>query len=153
MITPLNLPKAHLKLRKTSENTFVWSILRKKELVLTPEEWVRQHVIHLLINNCAVPEGLIAAEYQLTYNGRSKRADLVVYGRDQQPKLIIECKAPEVKLSEATLRQVAQYNHELKVELLMLTNGLQHIYCRVNQQTGEVEYYKELAELITMLQV
>lgn len=153
MITPLNLPKANLKLRNRDGLTYVWSILRKKELVLTPEEWVRQHIVHFLINDCNVPEGLIASEYQLTYNSRSKRADVVVFGKDQKPKLIIECKAPEVNLTEATFRQIAQYNHELQVELLMMSNGIDHIYCEVNQSNGSITYFQEIKELLSRLQV
>ncbi|MEJ6755546.1 MAG: type I restriction enzyme HsdR N-terminal domain-containing protein [Crocinitomicaceae bacterium] len=146
MITPLNLPKAPLKLSKKDGQVFVWCILRKKNLVCTPEEWVRQHVVHFLIGN-GVPEGLIASEFNLEYNGRSKRADLVVFDREQNPILIVECKEPRVELTQAVFNQIAGYNHELRVEYLMMTNGLDHIYCHVNQSTGEVQYLKELPNL------
>ena len=146
MITPLNLPKAPLKLSKKDGQVFVWCILRKKNLVCTPEEWVRQHVVHFLIGN-GVPQGLIASEFNLEYNGRSKRADLVVFDREQNPILIVECKEPRVELTQAVFNQIAGYNHELRVEYLMMTNGLDHIYCHVNQSTGEVQYLKEFPNL------
>lgn len=146
MITPLNLPKADLKLSKKDDQVFVWCILRKKNLVCTPEEWVRQHVVHFLIGN-GVPEGLIASEFNLEYNGRSKRADVVVFDREQNPILIVECKEPRVELTQAVFNQIAGYNHELRVEYLMMTNGLNHIYCHVNQSTGQVQYLEALPNL------
>ena len=146
MITPLNLPKADLKLSKKDDQVFVWCILRKKNLACTPEEWVRQHVVHFLIGN-GVPEGLIASEFNLEYNGRSKRADLVVFDRKQNPILIVECKEPRVELTQAVFNQIAGYNHELRVEYLMMTNGLDHIYCHVNQSTGQVQYLEGLPRL------
>lgn len=146
MITPLNLPRTQLKLTRKDNQVFVWCILRKKNLVCTPEEWVRQHVIHFLIDQ-GIPEGLIASEHNLEYNGRSKRADIVAFNRDQKPVLIVECKAPEIILSKAVFNQIASYNHELKVEYLMITNGLDHVYCHVDQATGEIEYLDSLPEL------
>lgn len=146
MITPLNLPKADLKLSKKDDQVFVWCVLRKKNLVCTPEEWVRQHVVHFLIGN-GVPEGLIASEFNLEYNGRSKRADVVVFDLEQNPILIVECKEPRVELTQAVFNQIAGYNHELRVEYLMMTNGLDHIYCHVNQSTGQVQYLEELPRL------
>jgi hypothetical protein len=143
MITPLNLPKAPLKLTKQGGQVYVWCILRKKNLVCTPEEWVRQHVVHFLIQK-GIPEGLIASEYNLEYNGRKKRADIVVFDRTQKPVFIVECKAPEVNITESVLHQIAGYNHELLVKYLMLTNGLQHVYCEVDQKTGEIRYHENL---------
>jgi len=146
MITPLNLPKTPLKLSRKDDQVFVWCILRKKNLVCAPEEWVRQHVVHFLISE-GIPEGLIASEYNLEYNGRSKRADVVVFDRDQKPVFIVECKAPEVVLTKQVFNQIASYNHELQVEYLMLTNGLNHIYCHVDQNSGEIKYLESLPKL------
>lgn len=144
MKTPLNLPKADLKLVRKQGVVFVWCIIRKKELVVTPEEWVRQHIIHFLINEKGFPIGLIASEYSLSYNGIAKRADIVVFNRSSQPMLIIECKAPEVSLSEATVRQIAQYNYNLGVDFLMLSNGLNHVVCKIDRQQGKLSYLEEL---------
>ena len=147
MITPLNLPKANLKLSRKDDQVFVWCILRKKNLVCTPEEWVRQHVVHYLISE-GIPEGLIASEYNLEYNGRSKRADIVVFNRDQQPVLIVECKAPEIAITEQVFNQIASYNHELKVAYLMMTNGNDHFYCHVDQASGKFHYLESLPKLL-----
>lgn len=146
MIVPLNLPKAQLKLSRKDDQVMVWCILRKKDLVCTPEEWVRQHVVHYLISE-GIPEGLIASEFNLEYNGRFKRADIVVFDRQQQPILIVECKAPEITLNQHVFNQIAGYNHELRVEYLMMTNGLEHIYCKVDQATGQVQYLESLPDL------
>lgn len=145
MIAPLNLPKAPLQLSRSEGVVYVMCLVRKKKLVLTPEEWVRQHVIHFLHEN-NVPKGLIGVEVALSYNGRSKRADIVVYGRDQKPKMIIECKAPEVSVDEAVFRQIASYNYALQVEYLMLTNGLDHVYANVNLSDGQLAYLESFPD-------
>lgn len=146
MIRPLNLPKAKLKLTRKGKDVLVWCINRKKELVLTPEEWVRQHVLHFLIHERLVPEGLIGAECALTYNGLNKRADLVVFDRSGAPYLIVECKAPDIPITKETLFQVAQYNKSLNSKYLMLTNGLQHVYFTLGEE-GSLDFYEILPEL------
>ena len=147
-MTPLNLPIAPLQLKRMNGTVYVDCLIRRKKLVLTPEEWVRQHVINFLIEQ-GVPKGLIASEVSLKYHERSKRADIVVYGKDQQPKFIVECKATDVPLSEAVFRQIASYNHTLKVEYLMMTNGLQHIYAHIHPESGKLtflpDFPKEMA--------
>lgn len=148
MIEPLNLPKANLRLKRRNGEVFVWCIIRKKELLCTPEEWVRQHFIHKLIHEDKIPEGLIASEFTLSYNGRSKRADIVVFNRQQQPVLIVECKATQIFISKETLFQIAQYNFELKVPYLVMTNGIHHVYCHVDQKTGEIDYLEKLPKEI-----
>ena len=142
MIVPLNLPKAPLQLSRVGDQTFVICHIRKKKLVLTPEEWVRQHVIHFLINQ-GVPQGLIASEMGLKYNERIKRADIVVYGKDQSPKMIVECKAPDVQLTEAVFRQIASYNFALNVDYLLMTNGLEHIYAKIDRDNGAIQFLQE----------
>lgn len=149
MIEPLNLPKAELRLKKINGIVHVWCIIRKKDLVCTPEEWVRQHFIHFLINERKVPIGLIASEYPLDYNGRLKRADIVVFNKRQDPVLIVECKAPQIPLDEKTVFQIAQYNFHLNVDYLCLTNGLDHAYSLIDKENGSLRYLKELPLDIT----
>lgn len=132
MITPLDFPKAPLRLKRINGEVYVWCIIRKLDLLCTPEEWVRQHVIHYLINKKKIPVGLIVSEYSLKYNGVSKRADVVVLDRSQNPILIIECKAPEIAVNDKVMYQIAQYNAKLNANYLFLTNGLKHIVCQVN---------------------
>ena len=145
-MTPLNLPLAPLLLKRMNGTVYVDCLIRKKKLVLTPEEWVRQHVINFLIER-GVPKGLIASEVSLKYNERSKRADLVIYGKDQQPKWIVKCKAADVPLSEAVFRQIASYNHTLQVEFLMMTNGLEHVYAHIDRQTGKLTFLEEFPKV------
>jgi type I site-specific restriction endonuclease len=144
-LTPLNLPRAPLQLKRKEGVVYVDCLIRRKPLVLTPEEWVRQHVLHFLMEK-KVPKGLIASEVSLKYNERSKRADIVIYGRDQNPRFIVECKAPEVQLTEATFRQIASYNHALQVEFLMMTNGIQHIYAHIDTDSGQLIYLENFPE-------
>ena len=147
MIEALNLPKADLRLTRRQGEVYVWCVIRKKELLCTPEEWVRQHIIHDLINARNIPIGLIASEYALNYNGRTKRADIVVFNRENIPQIIIECKATSIPLTEETLFQIAQYNFELQVPFMMMSNGIQHIYCKLEKLNEKVEYLTDFPEI------
>jgi len=146
MFKALCFPQAELNLTRINEQVHVWCIIRKKKLVLTPEEWVRQHVIHYLIKEKLIPIGLIAAEMAIIVNKLSRRCDIVVYGKDAQPKLIIECKAPEIVLTEKVFHQIAQYNFTLKVDYLMMTNGKQQIICKIDRDNHELHYLESLPE-------
>lgn len=146
MFTPLSLPNASLKLTKKEAQILVWCIVRKKKLLLTPEEWVRQHVIHFLLTEKQIPLGLIAAEMTIEVNKLVRRCDVVVYGNDGKPKLIIECKAPEINLTEKTFQQIAQYNFTLNVDFLMVTNGLNHIVCQIDRTKSQLNYLESLPE-------
>lgn len=146
MIVPLNLPKAELKLTRRKGDVYVRCLVRQKELVCTPEEWVRQHVINDLITEKGVSKGRIASEFSLEYNGRSKRADLVLFDEFGVPNLIVECKAPEVPISEKVVHQIAQYNAQLNVDKLFLTNGLTHVFCEIDRENGRLHYYEEWPE-------
>lgn len=149
MFKALSFPQAELKLSRKEGQVFVWCIIRKKSLVLTPEEWVRQHLIHFLIREKQIPIGLIAAEMAIEINQLSRRCDVVVFGKDGKPRLIVECKAPEINLTEKTFNQIAQYNAALNVDLLMVTNGLQHIVCQIDRENTLLNYLEELPDLIT----
>lgn len=146
MIQPLALPKANLKLTKKGDQFFVWCVARKKTLLLTPEEWVRQHIIHYLVNDKNVPLGLLVSEYSIKVNKLARRCDIVVFGLDQLPKLIVECKAPEVSINQKVLHQVSQYNFQLNVDYLFLTNGLTHVNCKINRSENSFEYLAELPD-------
>lgn len=130
----LNLPKAELKISRLKGDLWVWCEIRNKKLRLTPEEWVRQHAIHFLIQHHQYPKGMIASELGITVNSLQRRCDLVVFGADRQPKMIVECKASEIKLTDAVLHQIAQYNSTLAVPFLWVTNGLEHILLHINSQ-------------------
>ncbi len=144
MFTPLNYPKTQLKLTKMGGEIYVWCVFRKKKLLLTPEEWVRQHVLHFLVEQKSVPQSLIAAEYGIEVNKMVRRCDGIIFNRNGAPLVLIECKAPEVKLSEAVFHQIAQYNFKLQVQWLVMTNGLQTIVAKVNKDTGGILYSEEI---------
>lgn len=146
-VQALNLPNAPLKLSKKEGRLYVWCVVRKKHLLVTPEEWVRQHVIHYFLNTFNVPLGRIASEYTITVNQLVRRCDLVIHNAQGKPTIIVECKAPEVALTEKTFLQVAHYNRELQVEFLFFSNGLQHIGCRVDYETGAIQYLEDHSEM------
>lgn len=140
----LALPKAQLKITKKGDELFVWCVARKKTLVLTPEEWVRQHVIHYLVNDLKVPLGLIASEVSLSINKLSRRCDLIVFSKESKPLLLIECKAFDVPLTENVFHQIAQYNFKLNVDYLMMTNGVHHVYCKIDRVNKKLIYLEKL---------
>lgn len=123
----LNLPHFEPQLLEKEGKFWVFDTLRKKQLVLTPEEWVRQHWINFLITQLKFPKGLLALEKGLMYNKLLKRTDLVVWDKSGKPYLLIECKAPKIKLTQKTIEQACMYHKELKTPFLIISNGLQHI--------------------------
>lgn len=151
MIVPLNLPKANLKLTRKDNRVFVRCLVRHKDLVLTPEEWVRQHVINFLHQEVNVPLQMIAAEMQIKVNELERRCDLVIYSKEGNPLVIVECKAPEVTIDEKVLFQIAQYNRKLQVPYLMMTNGIDHYYAKINYATGELHYMEQLPDYSTLI--
>ncbi len=144
MLKPLNFPKANLKLTRKGEVIYVWDIFRKRKLIVTPEEWVRQHVLHYLIDHKSIPASLIASEYGIEVNKLTRRCDGVVFDRSGKPIMIIECKAPEIKINEQTLHQIAQYNFSLKVNWLVLTNGIDTVVAFVNADNKSIDYIREI---------
>lgn len=142
MIVPLNLPTAPLKLSRKDGKVFVWCDIRRKKILCTPEEWVRQHVVHFLSSEFGIGFGLMSTEYRLNYNGRLKRADIVVFNPDGEPWLIVECKAPDIAVTEETFFQITQYQKEINASVLMLTNGINHVYAA--KRNGEFEIVDHL---------
>ena len=140
----LNLPSYTFKLKSNEKHTLIFDNLRKKYLVLTPEEWVRQHYVQYLVQEKNYPVSLIALEKQLTINNLKKRTDIVVYNKDGQPKIIVECKAPHIKISQDTFDQIARYNLQLKAKYLIVTNGLEHYYCSMDFENGNYQFLKEI---------
>jgi hypothetical protein len=122
----LNLPAFEHKLKEEGGKTFIWDIIRKKFVVLQPEEWVRQHLVHLLVNHLHYPKGLLSVEQGLHYNGISKRADIVVRNHEGGIFLLVEVKAFTVALSEQVLHQIASYHRVLDARYLLISNGLEH---------------------------
>ena len=144
----LNLPPFNYTLKRESDRVFILDIIRKKYLVLTPEEWVRQHFIHYLITDLRYPRSLIKVEGGLRFNELQKRSDIVVFSRKGAPWMVIECKAPDQKLSQRTLHQASVYNHSLQAKYLTVTNGMMHICCEVDWIAGKTAMLDSLPEYI-----
>jgi hypothetical protein len=141
----LNLPeitaRTRLGLNGKSE---IFDEIRRKFVRLTPEEWVRQHFLHYMIFQLGFPASLIVVEASLTYNKMKKRFDMVAYSSAGNPLLIVECKAPDVKLSQSVFDQVAMYNMTLKVGYLAITNGMAHYACRIDHENRSYCFLPEL---------
>ncbi|MBQ1582578.1 MAG: type I restriction enzyme HsdR N-terminal domain-containing protein [Prevotella sp.] len=129
---PLNLPSYPIKLAGTRQKPSIFDILRRKYVALTPEEWVRQHFVHFLIEHKGYPSSLLANEVSLKIGDKSLRADTVLYDRNLQPRMIIEYKAPSIPLTTHVLNQVGNYNRLLHVDYVIISNGLQHYCCKMD---------------------
>ncbi len=127
----LNFPDYDIKLSREGERIKVFDEIRRKWMVLTPEEWVRQHLLCFLRQSCGVPVGVLSVEKGLKVNNVSKRIDVAVYDRSGNPVMICECKRPEIKLDEKVFEQIFVYNLPLGVEYLLVTNGLKHLCGRL----------------------
>ncbi|HZH73866.1 MAG TPA: type I restriction enzyme HsdR N-terminal domain-containing protein [Mariniphaga sp.] len=142
----LNLPPYEHKIIERGSKKYIFDIVRRRYVLLTPEEWVRQNFMQYLLIEKKYPVALMAVEKQLTINGKLFRFDLVVYRRNGTPLLIAEFKAPGVKISQAAFDQVVRYNMALKVERVLVSNGLQHYICEIDYTENNYKYLKEIPE-------
>ena len=140
----LNFPMFNLPTKSKENKNFIFDSIRKKWLILTPEEWVRQHCVQYLINNKGYPIGLIQVEKKLKVNQREKRYDIVCFNQEGKINLLVECKRPDVKITQRTFDQISQYNYALKSDLIMITNGLEHYYCRINFEDKKYVFLDKL---------
>ncbi len=141
---PLNLPPATLRFGHRKEQAVVFDPLRRRYVRLTPEEWVRQHFTSYLIHEKGYPAGLLGNEVSIELNGMSRRCDSVLYGLDRSPRMIIEYKAPQVPLTQKVFDQIYRYNIVLRVEWLIVSNGLQHLCCHVDIEAGTCEFVPQV---------
>jgi hypothetical protein len=142
--TPLNLPPYPFRITLKAEQHFIFDELRKKHLVLTPEEWVRQHFIHFLILEKKFPRSLIQIEAGLNLNDRQKRTDIVIFNTSGERIMVIECKAPGIKISQGVFDQAARYNSVHKAKWLVVTNGLKHCYAQIDHVASSFLFREEL---------
>lgn len=138
----LNLPTYSFKLKTEDDNKkLIFDEFRKKWLVLTPEEWVRQHFVKYLVNEKGYPVGLIGIEVTFKMNSLTRRADVLVYNRVGNPILIVECKAPDVKIDNKVFDQIVEYNFKFKLNYLLVTNGIKHYACTLGgDEVPEYEF-------------
>ena len=142
----LNLPFAALKTKSVEATIQVFGQVRKNYFVLTPEEWVRQHFIHYLNKEKGYPLGLMGVEKMIKYNQLQTRADIILYNGDRKPTMIVECKAPNIKITQDAFHQIAKYNFQLKVKYLVVTNGMQHFCCQMDYEKNEITFLKEIPD-------
>lgn len=143
-MTPLNLPSYDYKTKEIDGKTYIYDAIRKKYLVLTPEEWVRQHFIDLLVKHYGYAKSLIRLEGGLAYNRLQKRSDIVVFDRDGNPFLLVECKAPEVKINQFVIEQASRYNLTLRCPFVVVTNGLNTFCFEIDFETEKFIQLKDL---------
>lgn len=144
--SPLNLPPYPFRITLENGVHYIFDEIRKKHLVLTPEEWVRQHFVKYLVSVKNYPQSLIRQEGGLTVNTLKKRSDILVYNTRGEKILIIECKAPSVKITQAAFDQVARYNSIHKVPLVVVTNGIDHHYCEIDFNNDAYRFIPDLPE-------
>ncbi len=148
----LNLPEYPTKTRTSGGQLQIFDEIRKKYIALIPEEWVRQHFINYLIVDRKFPKGLIIVEYPMEINKVKHRADIVVFSSQGKPLVVVECKAPEVQISQSVIQQISRYNILLKAPILILTNGLVHFCVKIDFENkitinlDSIPYYQDVAD-------
>lgn len=140
----LNFPTYQFRFKNSENKISVFDIIRKKFIILQPEEWVRQHCVHYLMVEKQYPKTLINVEKEITINGLKKRYDIVVFHPDGSINIVVECKAPQIAITQDTFDQIARYNLILNANYLMVTNGLQHYYSRLNTEDECYQFLKNI---------
>lgn len=131
-------------MKSEEEKTYIFDVVRKKYLLLTAEEWVRQNFIHYLNKEKKYPLGLMGVEQMVKYNSLKTRADIVMYNTEGKANIIVECKAPDVKITQDTFNQIAKYNSQLKVKYLLVTNGMNHYCCKMDYESNRITFLEEI---------
>lgn len=142
----LNLPSFDIRLQRDDEGVKIFDRLRKKFIILTPEEWVRQHFVNYLINHKGFPESLMANEIGITHNGTRRRCDTVVFDKHGSPMVIVEYKASSIVISQSTFDQIVRYNMVLHARYLIVSNGMNHYCCRIDYDNMSYDFLKEVPD-------
>ena len=140
----LNLPKYEAKIIRRNEKHYIWDCLRRRYIALTPEEWVRQHFVHYLIEYKSYPAALLANEVSLRLHGMIRRCDTVLYDREVRPRMIIEYKAPHIPVTQQVFDQICRYNFVLQVDYLIVSNGLEHYCCRLDYKENNYTFLPQI---------
>ena len=140
----LNFQLYNFRFKNNENKVSIFDVIRKKFIILTPEEWVRQHVVQFLLEEKKYPKSLINVEKVLKINGLRKRYDVVVFNSDGSIFILIECKAPEIKITQATFDQIARYNMTMNAQFLMVTNGLNHYFCQMDYENEKYTFLENL---------
>ncbi|MDO4165275.1 MAG: type I restriction enzyme HsdR N-terminal domain-containing protein [Bacteroides sp.] len=147
----LNLPTFDAKIATRNGKNVIFDVIRRRYVALTPEEWVRQHFVHYLFAHKGYPQALMANEVQLHLNGTKKRCDTVLYKRDLTAKMIVEYKAPDVEITQKVFDQITRYNIVLRVDYLVVSNGLQHYCCRMDYERNSYTFLKDIPDYQDLL--
>ncbi len=147
----LNLPPFETKICEKNGKQQIFDIIRKCYVALTPEEWVRQHFIHYLTETKGYPTSLMGNEVTILLNGMKRRCDTVIYDKSLRPRVIVEYKAPDVKITNEVFLQIARYNLILKVDYLIVSNGMHHYCCKIDYSTNGITYLKEIPDYRTVV--
>lgn len=142
----LNLPHYSFRIKEKLEKKLIFDVFRRRWVSLTPEEWVRQNFARYLTEEKHFPVALVAIERSLRINQHDFRTDIVLFSKSGNPLVVVECKAPEVKISQQTFDQIARYNLELRVSYLIVTNGINHYCCRFDQQQLNYIFLAEMPD-------
>ena len=142
----LNLPTYDLRLRRTGNRDMIFDVLRRKYVALTPEEWVRQHFVHFLIEHKGYPTALLANEIELRIGGKHLRADTLLYNKELRPHMLIEYKSPTIALTQKVFDQISAYNLLLHTDYLIVSNGMQHICCRMDYEQNTYHFLEEIPD-------
>ena len=145
-MTTLNLPKYDVKLRGTREKPEIFDFLRRRFVALTPEEWVRQHFTHFLVEHKGYPQALLGNEIELRIGEKRLRCDSLLYNKEMSPRMIIEYKAPSVAVTQKVFNQISTYNLLLHVDYLIVSNGLQHYCCRMDYERRQYDFLPEIPD-------
>jgi len=145
-VQKLDFPTYTFRFKNSENKPYIFDDIRKKFVVLQPEEWVRQHCVQYLINEKKFPKSLINVEKELKINNLKKRYDIVVFNTDGSIHLIVECKAPKITINQSTFDQVARYNLALNATYLMVTNGLNHYYCSIDFEEERYQFLKDIPQ-------
>jgi predicted type IV restriction endonuclease len=140
----LNFPTYNFRFKNSKNKIAIFDEIRKKFVILTPEEWVRQHVVRFLLQHKNYPKSLVNVEKLLKINGLTKRYDAVVFNNDGSIFILVECKAPEVKITQHTFDQIARYNMTMKAQYLMVTNGHNHYFCQMDFENEKYIFLENL---------
>ncbi len=142
----LNFPETEFRFKSSENNTLIFDIIRKKFVVLNPEEWVRQHTLHWLIKHKHYPASIVNVEKQLIVNSMRKRYDIVVYRPDGSIAVLVECKSPSIKITQEVFDQIARYNLRANATYLMVTNGLEHHFCQIDHEREKYSFLKQIPD-------
>lgn len=147
-MTSLNLPAFDVKVKKSEGKVFIFDSVRKKYVSLTPEEWVRQHVVNYLVNHRYYPKSLFRIEGSLNYNALQKRSDILIYDRAGKPWMLIECKSFSIKLTQRAFNQAAIYNMTVGAKYVAVSNGMVHYCCLAPGPGAAAEFLEEFPEFV-----